>query len=104
MSKIALGLDYEETTRIRKNKINDTSPGPGSSEVFPLEIISQCVNLMGRDIYEYGEICLFAFEIIERLARLIKDEDRPSLRRQLLRFMPVCFSVRLGIFSLLAAC
>jgi len=103
MSKIALGLDYEETTRMRKNTKNDTPPGPGSSDVFPLEIVTQCVYLMARDIYEYGEICVFAPEIIERLARLIKDEDRSSFRSQLLKFMPYCMQVRHEIFCILSS-
>lgn len=81
ISTIALGLDYEETHGIVGE--DENPPGPTSMEVFPLGIVPHCIRLIKRDIYNDGRICLHALEIIEHLARLLKEKDQPTFRQQL---------------------
>ena len=78
---MALGLDYEEVRGVTGE--SDPWPGPSSVDIFPLGIVLQCVKLAQRDIYDDGKICLYALEIIERLARIISEEDKPIFRQQL---------------------
>ena len=81
ISTVARGLEYEETHAILDE--NDNPPGPTSTDVFSLGIVPQCIKLIERDIYDDGRICLSALEIIERLTRVLKEEDQPTFRQQL---------------------